>query len=61
MNNPIEAKWVQEFAIRQALGGYYPKDPFKQIFFQGILSMKNKKFNKNNNISHLEYLIQKNK
>ena len=61
MNNPIETEWVWEFVVRQALGGYYPKDPFKAIFFQGLLSMKNKKINKNNNISHLEYLIQKNK
>ena len=61
MNNIREAEWVKEFAIRQALGGYYPKDPFKQIFFQGLLSIKNQKISNNNKHSHLLNLIRKNR
>ena len=61
MNNTREAEWVREFGVRQALGGYYPKDPFKAIFFQGLLSIQNNKFPKNNKLNHLHYLIQKNR
>ncbi len=61
MRNIREAEWVKEYGVRQALGGYYPKDPFKQIFFQGLLSIKNKKLTKNNKLNHLQNLIQKNR
>ncbi len=61
MNNIREAEWVKEYGVRQALGGYYPKDPFKAIFFQGLLSIKNIKNTKNNNLNHLQNLIQKNR
>ena len=60
MRNIREAEWLKEFTVRKALGGYYPKDPFKADFFSGILSIKNQQINKNNNMAHLQYLIQKN-
>ena len=61
MRNVREGEWMSEFGIRKSLGGYYPKDPLKQIFFQGLLSMQNKNITNNNNYSHLQNLIQKNR
>lgn len=61
MRNPIEADWMREFAVRKALGGYYPKDPFKADFFTGLISIQNQTTQKHNNLAHLQYLIQKNR
>ena len=51
---------MNEFSVRKALGGYYPKDPLKADFFSGLLSIQNKQISKHNNLAHLQYLIQKN-
>ena len=65
MKNLREADWMREFMVRKILGGHYPEDPIKADFFYGLTSILNQKkernSNFNNSLTHLQYLIQKNR